>query len=231
MTTITIHQPEYLPYLGFFDRIINADAFVILDDVNYQKNGFINRNKIKTADSWQWLTVPISNRSPNQKICEVFIDNQKDWKNDHWKALCYNYSKAPFFKNYADFFEDVFKREWTLISDLDVYLIENIIRMLGLNKRIGKSSTYNINETATSRLVNICKKFDADTYLSGIGGGKYMELEKFQKENINLVFQDFKHPEYSQGFMRNGFLANLSIIDLLFNCGPKSIDIILSGSK
>lgn len=231
MTTITIHQPEYLPYLGFFDRIIKSDVFVILDDVGYQKNGFINRNKIKTADGWQWLTVPVSNRSPNQKINEVLIDNQKKWKDDQWKTLCYNYSKALFFKTYADFFEDVFKKEWISISDLDIYLIENIARMLGLEKRIEKSSIYDIKGTATERLVNICKKFGADTYLSGTGGKGYLELEKFKKESINVVFQEFKHPDYPQQFMKKGFLSNLSIIDLLFNCGPKSLDIILGGNK
>ncbi len=227
MITLTIHQPEYLPYLGFFDRIGKADVFIVLNDVGYQKNGFINRNKIKTAQGWQWLTVPVSNKSPNQKINEVLIDNQKKWRNDQWKTLCYNYSKAPFFRTYADFFEDVFKKEWVLISDLDTYLIENIVKTLGLKKRIEKSSACDIRGTATERLINICKKFDANTYLSGVGGRGYLELEKFKKENINVVFQEFKHPNYFQQFMKKGFLPNLSIIDLLFNCGPKSINIIL----
>jgi len=227
MTTVTIHQPEYLPWLGFFDRIYKADVFVILDDVQYQKGGFINRNKIKTSQGWQWFTVPVKERESLRQINRMEINNQTDWNKTHWNTLFFNYNKAPYFKEYNDFFKSVFEKKWELIAELDIYLIENILNMLGLKKQIERSSLMEVSGKTTDRLINICKKLRADTYLSGPGGEKYIEMEKFKRENINIIFQDFVHPTYPQLFKKQGFLSHLSIIDLLFNCGPESLDIIL----
>ena len=116
MKTVTIHQPEYLPWIGFFDRIYQTDIFVILDDVQYQKNGFINRNKVKNYNGWQWITVPVEGKSTRKNINEVIISNQEEWGEKQWKCLLYNYSRAPYFKKYADFFEEVFKKKWNLIE-------------------------------------------------------------------------------------------------------------------
>lgn len=227
MASITVHQPEYLPWTGFFDRILKSDLFVILDDVGYQKNGFINRNKIKTADGWQWLTVPVIGRSPHLKINEVLIDNSSDWGKNQWKALYCNYSKAPYFKQYAEFFEKSLSKKWELISELNIHLISGILKITGVEKKIKKTSEMKIEGVRTERLVNIARAVGADAYLSGPGGKGYMELEKFEKAGIRVVFQEFKNPGYNQQFMKNGFLPGLSIVDLLFNCGPKSVDIIL----
>ena len=225
---VTIHQPEYLPWIGFFDRISKADIFVILDDVQYQKKGFINRNRIKTSQGWQWLTVPVKERESLKKINEKEIDNQTDWRQNHWKSLFYNYKKASYFKQYADFFEDIYKQNWNFLTDLDIYLIKNIMNMLGLKKEIRKSSLLKIEGKADDLLVNICKAVGADTYLSGPGPKDknyrdYMDLGKFKKQNINVVFQEFTHPAYIQQFDKQGFIPNLSIIDLLFNCGEKNL--------
>lgn len=214
---ITIHQPEYLPWIGFFDRVSKADIFVILDDVQYQKNGFINRNKIKTSQGWQWLTVPVKERESMKKINEVEINNQIDWRQNHWKSLLYNYNKAPCFKKYSDFFEENYKKKWDSLADLDIYLIENIMDMLGIKTETKISSLLNIKGEATDRLVNMCKMLGVDTYLSGPGGKEYMDLDKFKKQNINVIFQEFTHPIYVQQF--GEFIPNLSIIDLLFNQG------------
>jgi hypothetical protein len=227
MTTITIHQPEYLPWIGFFDRIYKADIFVILDDVQYQKGGFINRNKIKTSQGWQWLTIPMKEREGRKKINEMKIDNQSDWDKIHWKALFYNYNKAPYFQEYADFLKSIFEKKWEMIAELDMYLIKNIINILGIKRQIEKSSLMAVTGEATDRLINICKKLGAETYLCGPGGKKYIEVERFKEENINVTFQDFVHPIYPQLFKEKGFIPYLSVVDLLFNCGPESIDIIL----
>lgn len=216
---VTIHQPEYLPWIGFFDRIYKADVFVILDNVQYQKNAFINRNKIKTSQGWQWLTVPVKQRESRKKINEIEINNKTDWRAKHWKALLYNYNKAPYFKKYSDFFEKVYKKNWNLIADLDIYLIENIMHMFGVKKEIKKSSLLKARGKADDLLINICKELEADTYLPGPGPKiyGYMDLEKFKKQNINVVFQEFTHPVYVQQFAKKEFIPNLSIIDLLFN--------------
>lgn len=224
---ITIHQPEYLPYIGFFQRALKSDVFIILDDVGYQKNGFINRNKIKTAQGEQWITIPVKGRSPNIKINEVFINNQTDWQKKQWKTISLNYEKASYFKKYARFFEDVFNKKWEKISDLDVYLIENLIKILGARTIIKKSSELNAKGKGTERLINICKGLGADTYLSGPGNDEHkVEAKKFEKENIKVEIQEFDNPKYSQLFINKGFLPYMSIIDLLFNEGENSIKII-----
>jgi len=223
---LTIHQPEYLPWLGFFDRICASDIFVILDDVGYQKNGFINRNKIKTKDGAKWLTIPVKDRSPNKKINEVLTDNERGWQANQLLLMKNNYFNSPYFKEYYQFFEATFKRKWDKISDLDVYLIENILKFLGVGTKILKTSDMDIKGEKTERLVNICKKLGADAYLSGPGGKNYMDLSLFEKQNIKVIFQEFSHPEYGQQFMENGFIPFMSIVDLLFNCGPESKNII-----
>jgi len=226
MKTISIHQPEYLPWIGFFDRIAKSDIFVILDDVGYQKNGFMNRNKIKNPQGWQWITVPVQGRSPNKKVNEVLINNATNWADVHMRAIYLNYCKAPYYKNYSTFFEETFKKKWDNLGDLDIYLIENVLKFLGIKTKVERSSNVAVEGENTERLVNICKHFKTTTYLSGPGGKNYMDLEKFREENIKVVFQEFNHPEYAQMFKDRGFIACLSIIDLLFNCGPNSLKII-----
>lgn len=225
---ITIHQPEFLPWLGFFDRIKKSDIFVILDDVGYQKNGFINRNRIKTGKGPQWITIPVRGRSPNLKINEIFIDNSKKWSSKILASLQDNYHDAPFFEKYFIFFEKTFDKEWEKIIDLDIYLIKNMCGFLGIKLDIKVASQMNISGAKTERLVNICKTVSADTYLSGPGGKNYMDLSLFEKNGIKVIFQDFKHPQYSQMFSMKEFMTNLSIIDLLFNCGEKSKEILNS---
>lgn len=217
----TIHQPEYLPYIGFFDRIKKADTFVILDNVQYQKNAFINRNKIKTSQGWQWLTVPVKKREKLDDINKLQIDNSSNWKEKHLKTIILNYKKTPYFKKYIGLFEDVYKKEWNLIADLDIYLIENIIEMLEIKKEIKKSSSLGVKDKGIEKLINICKTVRADIYLCGPGNEKYNMTdavsEKFQKQNIKVIFHKFTPPIYQQQFGK--FIPNLSIIDFLFNCG------------
>ena len=226
---VTIHQPEYLPYIGFFQRLAEADFFVVLDDAAYQKNGFINRNKIKTAEGWQWVTVPVKNRSSNLKINEVLIENQIDWQNQHLKTLATNYSRTPFFKKYFPFFQETFSKKWDNIIDLDIYLIENICRFLGIEISIKKSSGLKVQGKATDRLINMCEEFGIGVYLSGPGNEEHgVEIERFGKKGIEVRIKEFISPEYKQLFMDKGFAPYMSIIDLLFNEGENSINIIKS---
>lgn len=229
---VTIHQPEYLPYIGFFERIALSDVFVILNDVGYQKNGFVNRNKIKTKKGPKWITVPVRGRSSNLKINEVLIDNNKDWGKSQWGSIVEAYGKAPYFKNYSEFFKSTLKREWNSISELDIYLIDNISKFLGIKSKIVKSSDLNVSGMGTERLINICKGLKADNYLSGFGNEKHsVEKEKFEKEGIKVYIKEFGNPQYSQLYSGLGFLSRLSIIDLLFNEGLRSLEIIKLGSK
>lgn len=221
---VSVHQPQYLPWLGYFDKIIKSDIFVILDDVQYKKNEWQNRNRIKTATGWQWLTVPVTYKFP-EKINQVKINSQTSWRKDHLRSLEVNYRPAKFFNQYYSFFQETLKQEWEYLSELNIFFIEKILFFLGIKKKILKSSELAMSGEKTDRLVNICKILGGETYLSGIGAKDYLEIDKFEKEKIKVVFQEFVSPVYPQ--LYNNFVSNLSVVDLLFNCGEESLDILL----
>ena len=219
---VAIHQPQYLPWLGYFDKMIKADAFCLLDNVQYKKNEWQNRNRIKTAQKQQWLTVPVLYRFP-QKINEVQINNAVNWKRKHLQALITNYNKSPFFREYIAFFEEVYAKDWEFLSELNVYLIDQIRKLLNLEeKHTVLASTLSLSDDPTGRLIDICKILGGDTYLAGQDGAKYMDLEQFNQQGIKVIVQEFRHPEYPQLF--GDFVSHLSIVDLLFNCGPESLE-------
>ena len=221
---VAVHQPQYLPWLGYFDKIRRADVFCYLNDVQYKKNEWQNRNRIKTAQGWQWITVPVRYRFP-QKINEVYINNAVEWKKKHLQAMVTNYNRAPYFKQVVGILEDAFSKDWEFISELNVHLIESLKIMLNLEtKRSVHSSNLELREEPTDRLIDICKALGADTYLAGQGGIEYMDLERFEKSGLKVIIQEFKHPVYPQLFEE--FQSHLSIVDLLCNCGPESMNII-----
>jgi len=228
---VTIHQPQYLPWLGYFDKAHRADIFIILDNVQFKKNDWQNRNRIRTSQGWQWLTVPVLHNH-GQSIIEVKINNTIKWRKAHCHAIKMNYSKAPFFNEYMGFFESVYNREWESLVDINIYFIEKIIEWLGIKTKIVKASDFQATEESTQRLVDLCKEFDATTYLSGPDGEKYMDINKFEDNNIHLKIQDFHHPVYSQlwtGGKNENFISHMSVIDLLFNYGSDSLR-VLSGA-
>ena len=226
---VAIHQPQYLPWIGYFDKMLKADAFCYLDNVQFKKNEWQNRNRIKTSQGWQWLTVPVEYRFP-QKINEVKINRAVDWRKKHFQTLISNYSKAPFFKEHVSFFEQAYARDWEFISELNIFMIEYIREKLG---RLGDKPTVlashlKLSDDPTGRLIDICKTLGAGTYLAGRDGSKYMDLESFKASGLKVITQDFQHPCYPQRF--GAFVPNLSVVDLLFNCGPQSIEKILASN-
>lgn len=227
---ITGHQPNYLPFLGFFHKIAQADVFAIVDNVQFVKRGtfgWMNRNRIRTKDGWMWLSVPVLTKGKyHQLIIETKINNDLPWGKKHFNAIYHNYHRAPYFKKNIGFFEDIYKRHWDNLNDLNIEIITYIIKELGINiKKIVRCSDLGVEGKATNYVIDICRKLKADTYLSGIHGKDYLDKSLFLKENIKLIYQEFVHPVYKQQFA--GFIAELSIIDLLFNCGPNSLDILL----
>jgi len=219
---VAIHQPQYLPWLGYFNKIYRADIFCYLDNVQYKKNEWQNRNRIKTAQGWQWITVPVKYRFP-QLINDVAINNAVNWRKKHLQAIKTNYGKTPYYQQYISLFEDIYSKDWAYISELNIYLVEKLRKIIGID-RITKaiSSEMKLSDDPSDRLIDICKFVGADTYLSGQDGGKYMNLERFGERGIKVVVQNFKHPEYPQRF--GEFASHMSIIDLLFNCGPESLE-------
>ncbi len=222
---VAIHQPQYLPWLGYFDKLDRADQFVILDDVQFKKNDWQNRNRIKTASGWQWLTVPVLHRFP-QRISEVRIDGAAPWGRKHWRALLANYGGAPAFAPHRSFFESLYARDWQLLVELSLAALGYLVDALGITTKLVLASALDLPAPADAsvRLAAICRALGADTYLSGAGGRDYLDLAPFDRAGVRVVFQAFACPVYPQRF--GAFEANLSIVDLLFNCGAQSLTVL-----
>ena len=161
-----IHQPHYLPWLRYIDKIARSDVFVLLDSVQYTKNGWQNRNKIKSTQGWMYLTVPVLDAF-GRPITEVRINNQTRWRDKHWAALVTNYSRAPFFGRYRELLEPTYREQWDLLHDLSVHTLELLLSALGIRTPLVRSSTLGVSGSGTELLANICAKLGATTYLSG----------------------------------------------------------------
>lgn len=221
---VAVHQPQYLPWLGYFDKIDKADVFVLLDTVQFKKNEWQNRNKIKTAQGWQWLTVPVLYRYP-QLIHEVTINDNVNWQHKHRQAMVSNYKRAPYYEMLEDFLEGIFSHSWQSISQLNGEVVRRLATTLGIDTPIYVASDLGeFPQDPDERLIAITKHFDAGTYLAGMGGRGYMNLDIYDKDGIEVIFQDFKHPVYTQLF--GDFEPFMSVIDLIFNHGDNSLTIL-----
>ncbi|MBI4690948.1 MAG: WbqC family protein [Nitrospirae bacterium] len=225
---IAILQPGYLPWLGFFEQMYRSDVFVIYDDVQYDKEGWRNRNRIKTADGVQWLTVPVYVKfEESPLITEIKIDNKANWRKKHFFSIRQNYSKAPFYKKYINIFEDAYSREWEYLVDIDMHFILKLAGCLGMgDKKIVRSSALNVTGDRIERLIKMCKFFKADTFYEGSAGRNYMDVAYFAENGIRIEFQDYKHPVYEQ--LHGDFVPYLSVIDLLLNNGEESLSILIN---
>jgi len=217
---IAIHQANYFPYPGFFHKINQADVFVIQDDIKFV-NKITNRNKIISSSGYTWINVPIKKGHQSLPIMDVKINNEISWKKINFKKVCAGYNKAKFFHLYKDFFENLYKKEWNNIFDLNFETIKQVLIWLNIKTKIVIESELDVSGQHTERLVNVCKKLGADTYISGIGGKKYLDEKLFEKNKIILKYQNYNPIRYLQ-HMSKSFIPNLSIIDLLANVGSKS---------
>ena len=231
---LSVHQPQYIPWLGYFDKIDKSDCFVFLDQVQYKPREYQNRNKIRTKEGWMWLTVPIKSKGRGpQKIGEVKIAHDFDWPRDHWESLKRHYNKAHFFKEHAHFFKDVFSAKWESLMELNIHIIKYLLKELTIDTPLYFESEIGTASQGTDRIIEIGKKLKATGYLSGIGGKDYLEEEKFAGEGIKLEYQNFRHPVYRQRYTENVdfFIPYMSAIDLLFNEGEKSLNILRGESE
>ncbi len=216
---LSIHQPQYLPWLSYFLKIEKSDNFVFLDNVNFQKNGLQNRNKIKNSNGEFWLTVPILHNT-GQKIIDVKINNKINWKKKHMNALKYSYQKSPFFEKYFNEIIEIYDLNWYYLNDLNICLIEKILKWMEIKTIIKRSSEINAEGISSDLILNICLKIGADEYISGTGGKNYLDKNKFQDHGVNILQAKPVVPNiYPQQFHKVGFNNSLSVIDLLFNCG------------
>ena len=221
--TVVILQPGYLPWLGFFEQLYRGDIFVIYDDVQYDKHSWRNRNKIKTSQGAQWLTVPV-NVDSKTIIKDVNINNSQNWQRKHIKAVKQNYSKALFFERYFCDFQNILSKQYKYLVELDMELIYWLSEQLNIKKEIIFSSDLKIKGDRISRLIKICKKLGTNKFYEGAAGRSYIDPSDFGNEGIKVEFQNYPHPVYRQ--LYGQFTPYLSVIDLLFNEGENSKEIL-----
>ncbi|MBI2113456.1 MAG: WbqC family protein [Candidatus Wildermuthbacteria bacterium] len=225
---LTAHQPAYMPWLGLFHKIALSDAFCSFDIAQYRKRGF-NRNKIKTSQGQGFLTVPVLTKGYREKqLWELEINNAQNWRKDNWKTLYVNYKKAPYFEQYAPFFEDVYKKEWQYFADLTEYMLQWFLKELGIQVPFSKASKQQFEGKGSALVLDMCKKLGATAYIFGILGKNYAHVQDFENEGVHPYFQEYKHPLYPQ--LWGEFVPYMSIVDLLFNCGPMSLEVLMQGN-
>jgi len=226
MKVLTAHQPSYLPWLGFFHKIAMSDIFMILDDVQIEKNSFSNRNKIKGPNGEFWMTVPVKIKGHmSNKIRDIEVSGNSIWQRKHLKAIENCYAKAPHFNDYIPFFRDCYGRSWGKLSDLNEYMLSWFLEQLHIDIEVCRMSDYSFKERKSALILEICRRLGADVYVFGALGKDYADMDEFNRHGVRPYFQDYKHPEYRQ--LYGSFIPNLSIIDLLFNHGSDSLDILI----
>ena len=224
---VVIHQPSYLPWLGFFDRVAQSDVYVVLDTVQYDKHGWRNRNRIKTPAGPQWLTVPILTRHrPGLSVGDAMIDPHVPWSRKHVNALRANYARAPYGARYLDPLAELLHRPWQRLLEVTTALDEFLFRALGMHPRRVPASTLGdlTASSASDRLAVICRKLGATEYLSPDAAKDYLDPEPFQRVGVAVRFHGYRHPVYPQ--LHGPFTPSLSIVDLLMNCGDQSFAIL-----
>jgi hypothetical protein len=218
---VSIHQPNFIPWLGYFYKIYASDEFVILDNVDYQSgnsSSITNRTKIKTNNGELMISVPVKKNEQSKLIMDMEIDNRQPWKAKMLKTIQFTYAKAPFFKTIFPEFEQLLNQQWDKLSDLNSTLIIFICGKLNIQTQTIKASEMGLNdEDKNGRIIEICKKLNATVYLSGNGARKYNDEAQYNANHMELRYSEYSPPEYPQ--LYGDFLKGLSILDVLLNCG------------
>ena len=227
MKTIVVLQPGYLPWLGFFDQMRRADVFVYYDDVQYDKHGWRNRNRVKSPAGAHWLTVPVRHHGLGQpRIMDVEIDSRAPWARKHLGSLRQFYARAPFVRLYLPELEALLEQSWTRLIDLDVAVVATMARWLKLSPEMHMASALGVEGEQSGRLLALCRHFGATRYLSGSAARDYLDVPLFERHGVAVEWQDYRHPTYHQ--QHGEFVPYLSAIDLLLNCGEESRAILES---
>jgi len=229
----SIHQPQSFPWLGYFAKIMTSDTFIFLDNVQYKKNEYQNRNRIKYDDKAHWLTIPVKYRF-GQYINEVEINNTVNWRRKVINSLQTYYAKSPYFNQFFPIIKELINKDYTSLNIFNIDFTLWVLNFMEINTQTLISSQIISTDTfrelpRSEKLMMLVHKTEASTYLSGQGGKEYLDEDIFKKNNINIHYQKYIHPKYTQ----NGeeFVSHLSILDLLFNEGKNSKSIILEGMK
>lgn len=229
-------QPGYIPWIGFFELMYRADIFLIYDTVKFDKNGWRNRNQIKTPSGSAWLTVPVHSKN-EPLLSDILIDNKINWRKKHLKSIELSYKKSKYFGEYFPQVEKILNQEWKYLNDLNLEFIKFIALSFKINTTLTLLSKTKEKEKIekldkVEKLIKLCQLFKCNIFYEPAGGKSYLEQKKenFNKENIKIIFQEIDPEPYSQ--LSGKFIPNLSSLDLLFNKGENGRDIIIkSGEK
>ncbi len=221
---VGIHQLHYLPWLRYLEKIHRSDVFIVLDNIQFNKNGWQNRNKVKTSAGSTLLTIPI-NAKAGQNLDEVRIDNETPWRRRHWRTIEQSYGKAPYFKLHGPFLEAAYAKEWSRLNELNRHMLDYYVAVLGIGTQIQYASDLGVPGDATGRLVNLIRAVRGDRYYSGAyAPQEYLDADLLDAAGIDLELQEWRAPVYPQRY--GAFVPDLSIVDLLMNCGPGSLPIL-----
>lgn len=222
---VGIHQLHYLPWLRYFEKIAHCDVFIVLDNIQFNKNGWQNRNKIKSPSGAQLLSIPV-HAGFGETLDKIRIDNKKNWCKKHFETIRCNYAKVPFLVDYIDFLRQTYEQKWEHLNEINLHMLKFYIDTLGIDTPVVYASDLNVPGTATERLVNLIKAVDGDCYYSGAHAIEvYLDADILAASGIGLELQEWNAPIYPQ--LHGDFQMDLSILDLLFNCGPESLSIIM----
>lgn len=218
---LACHQPQYLAWMGYYHKMAQADVFVYLDRVQYKKREYQNRNRIKSPSGTLWLSIPVRTKGlRGQAVGDVKVDEDRDWRREHWESLIHHYARAPHFQEHAGFFRELYARPWprlvSLCRELDVYMRDR----LSIATPVALESHLKPSGRATERILSLCRLLGADEYLSGAGGRQYLNEAAFLRAGIKLRYQEFRPPVYPQRF--GPFVPALSAVDFIFNAGAEA---------
>lgn len=229
---VSIAQPAYLPWLGYFDRIVKSDLHIVLDTVQMERNtktSFTMRNRVRAAAGPVWLTVPVRRATDEREalICNARIDGSH-WARKHWQTLSHSYRHAPGYDVARSMLEPLYQREWTLLNELLSASTTRLLAALGIETPLIHAGEFDVHSCKSQLVLDLCRAAGASTYLSGPFGRDYLDLADFERAGIAVVFHDYAHPVYTQ--IHGGFEPYMSVADLLFNHGAASRDILLLGN-
>ena len=228
---VAAHQPHYLPWLGYLDKLAKADRFVLMDDLQYEDQNFQNRQRVKLDQGPHWLVVPLVRGAQSERILDKRIDNsargRHHWQARTWRTLVVHYGRSPHFHAYARDLEHVFTRRWEWLLDLQLHTLALACGWLGIATPIVRASTLNLRGAKTERIADFCQKLGAKIYLTGGGGSTgYLDTGALAARGITTVWQKFEHPRYPQRYPACGFVSHLGFLDLVLNCGSESAAVL-----
>lgn len=226
LRTLAVLQPSYLPWLGALEQIARSDVFVFYDDVQFDKNGWRNRNRIRTAsaEGWSWLTVPVRLDEHFPRICSVKADARAPWRRKHERTIRAEYARAPHLEVFDEFFPEFFAGTEELLADIAIRSTTCLMEAFGITTPWLRSSEMTIEGDRNARLIAICEQLGATDYYSGAAAQAYLDVRAFEARGIRVRFQEYRHPEYLQ--TREPFISHLSALDALLNLGTGARDLL-----